>query len=120
MGENWPDQVVERLAQLEAENRLLHRKVRWMGWIGGTSLSGLLVAAAAGAAMQANPEITPGRIVIKDPGGTQNAIVLKANAGNASIEVWDVKGNRRVDLGATPTGQGLVLTDPQGQQNTLK
>ena len=64
---------------MEAENGLLRRRVRWMGRVGVASLAGLLIAVATGASvLDNNPEIKPGQIIVKDPGGSKSAVVLNA------------------------------------------
>ncbi len=114
MLEASPERIVERLTQLEAENRLLARKVRRLTGLGFASLLGVFVTLACGAAMLANPDLKPGEIIITDPGGSKVGISLKADPGGTAINMYDASGANMMNLSAGKTGFGLSFTDGQG------
>lgn len=117
---DWQERVVERLTWLEAQNGLLRRRVRSMGRVGVVSLAGLLGAVAAGASMlDNNPEIRPGQIVIRDPQGSQNRIVLTATSNGAAIDFRDGNNAQRVTLGFKPGAQSIYFTDQNGVKREL-
>jgi hypothetical protein len=108
--------VVERLGQLETENRRLARKVRWLTGLGVTSILVVVISVACGAAMLANPEINPGRIGIGDPAGSRIGIGLVADENGTFIDMYDVNGKVRMRLANRKDEHGLAFFDGNGKQ----
>ena len=106
--------VIERLTQLEEENRRLSRESRRMRRYVRLASLGIVAAVATGAGALVNPQLQPGRIIVVDPQGSQAAIELKASGNGVYLHMRDEAGAKRVDIGSGPQGQGIRFYDAHG------